>query len=159
MLSVKQFERCPRLEELRVSYRRRSRGVVTGRSPSFTPQMTAAYLRAVWANDTIDLLEDFVMVCLNASLRPLGWVRLSRGGFDTATVDPRVVFAVALQTAAAAIVVAHNHPSGSLEPSDADKQTTRRLQEAGKLLNIRVLDHIILTREGSFSFSDHGLME
>ncbi len=100
-----------------------------------------------------------MVVCLNASLGVLGWVRLHTGGLDGSQVDPRLVFAVALQTASVAIIVAHNHPSGSLVPSEQDRQLTRRLAEGAKLLGLRLLDHLIVNREGHYSFAAAGLIE
>ena len=87
------------------------------------------YLRTIWDEDTIDLREEFVVLCLDTSLAVLGWVKLHTGGLDSSPVDPRLVFGVALQTASAAIVVAHNHPSGSVEPSEPDRAVTKRLAE------------------------------
>ena len=98
------------------------------------------------------------MICLNGSHEAIGWVRVSTGGLNSTSIDPRIIFGVALQTASTAIIVAHNHPSGSLEPSNQDKEVTQTLKEAGKLLKIKVLDHIILTKDSSFSFEEHGLM-
>ena len=72
---------------------------------------------------------------------------------NSTMIDPRVVFGIALQTASSAIVVAHNHPSGSLDPSEHDRQITEQLKDAGRLLRITVLDHLILTREGAFSLA------
>ena len=77
---------------------------------------------------------------------------------NSAAVDPRVVFGVALVSAAASIIVAHNHPSGSLEPSDADKSLTRRLRQAGEMIGVKVLDHLILSRTDAYSFAEHGLL-
>ena len=74
------------------------------------------------------------MICLNGNHQAIGWVKVSSGGFNATTVDPRLIFAIALQTASTAIIVAHNHPSGSLDPSEQDKTATRQLREAGKLL-------------------------
>ena len=98
------------------------------------------------------------MICLNGSHEAIGWVRVSTGGLNSTSIDPRIIFGVALQTASTAIIVAHNHPSGSLEPSNQDKEVTKMLKEAGKLLKIKVLDHIILTKDSTFSFEEHGLM-
>jgi len=75
-----------------------------------------------------------------------------------AQVDQRLVFSIALQTASSAIIMAHNHPSGSLEPSEADKSLTQRVKESGNLLDVLLLDHLILTREGHFSFQEAGLL-
>jgi DNA repair protein RadC len=104
------------------------------------------------------LTEDFVVVCLNYAHQVIGWVKVSSGGCSRAVVEPRVIFAVALLTGSAALVLAHNHPSGDVSPSEEDKLLTRTLVEAAKLLNLRILDHIILGKESSFSFGESGLI-
>ncbi|MDZ4686576.1 MAG: JAB domain-containing protein [Planctomycetaceae bacterium] len=161
MITLNTFDRSPRLAELKVSYKRqRARNP---KPPGVPPVITSArtaeeYLRSVWNRDTLELVEDFFVVCLNTAHEPLGWVRVSSGGFDSTSVDPRLIFGVALQVASAAILIAHNHPSGDLSPSAQDKAVTQRLKEAGQLLRIPVLDHIILSKEAAFSFADHGLL-
>lgn len=161
MILLKTFERSAWLAELKVSYRRKRRGdpgpEALPRDCS-TAQTAVEYLRSVWDEDRLEYAEDFVLVCLNNALEPLGWVRVATGGLDQAVVDPRVVFGVALQTAATGIIVAHNHPTGRVEPSEDDRSITRRLKDAGEVLRIKLLDHIILTREKAFSFADHGLL-
>jgi DNA repair protein RadC len=112
------------------------------------------YLRTLWDEDTIDLREEFVMVCLNNALEVLGWVKLHTGGLNSTTVDPRLVFGVALQTASSAIVVAHNHPTGNLTPSEHDLEVTKRLIEGARLLDIRFLDHLIVNRVGYVSLME-----
>lgn len=159
MITLKTFERTPSLAELKVTYRRgRPRDDRQGKMPWVlsTPVSCEKYLRTLWDKDTIDLREEFVVVCLNASLEVLGWVKLHTGGLDHASVDSRLVFGVALQTASAAIVVAHNHPTGNLSPSDADRITTRRLRNGAEVLGIRFLDHVIVNRDGYFSFAEAG---
>lgn len=94
-----------------------------------------------------------MVVCLNNAHEVLGWVRIASGGMDAVNVDPRLVFGVALQAASAAIIVAHNHPGGNCDPSQEDWVVTERLKRAGELLNIRMLDHLILGRDGCFSFA------
>ena len=94
-----------------------------------------------------------VIAGLQSGAIELGWVRVASGGMDAVNVDPRLVFGVALQTASAAIVVAHNHPGGNCDPSPQDRDVTDRLTLAGKLLGIRVLDHLILGRDGCYSFA------
>lgn len=150
------FERSPKLAELKVAYRSRTK--VRERRQLRNPGDVEAYLRAVWNGATLELVEEFLVVCLNGHHEALGWVKVASGGFNAAPVDPRLVFAVALQTASSAVVVAHNHPSGNAEPSAQDKEVTRRLKEGGKVLGVSVLDHLILTREAAFSFADHGLL-
>jgi DNA repair protein RadC len=157
MIVLKNFERSPRLAELRVSYKRRAKaepGQLTMPFALRTPQTAEEYLRSVWDEDRFDYAEDFLVLCLNTALEPLGWVRVSSGGQDQAVVDPRVIFGVALQTAATAIIVAHNHPSGRVEPSAEDRAMTKRLKEAGLLIGVRVIDHIILSRDAAYSFAD-----
>lgn len=159
MITLKTFERTPSLSELKVTYRRgRPKDDRQVKMPWVlsSPVKCHEYLRTLWDKDTIDLREEFVLVCLNSSLEVLGWVKLHTGGLDLAWVDPRLVFGVALQTASAAIVVAHNHPSGNAEPSEADRVMTRRLKDGARLLGIRLLDHVIVTRDGHFSFAEAG---
>jgi DNA repair protein RadC len=156
MIKLEEFERSSKLSELKAVYKSRTK--VSRRKSVRQPQDVVEYLRAVWNKDTLELVEEFVVLCLNGSHQVTGWVKVSTGGFNCAAVDPRVVFAVALQTASSAIIVAHNHPSGSLEPSEKDKVVTQQLREGGKLLGIALLDHIILTRDSSLSFASEGLL-
>lgn len=161
MITLKTFERTPSLAELKVTYRRgRPKDDRQEKMPWVvcTPVACEKYLRTIWDKDTIDLREEFIVVCLNGSNEVLGWVKLHTGGLDHATIDSRLVFAVALQTASAAIVVAHNHPVGPCRPSQPDIAITRRLEEAANLLGIMLLDHIILTRDEAFSFGRAGLL-
>ena len=155
------IERSPKLSEFKVSYRRRT-GRASGRTKVKTPiissQSAADYLRTVWNHDTLELLEEFYVICLDSSNSPMGWIRVSSGGLDATSVDPRLIFAVALKAAATGIIVAHNHPSGGLTPSEEDKRVTKRLKEGANLLAIRFLDHIILTGDSAFSFADNGLL-
>jgi DNA repair protein RadC len=154
--SLERFARSPRLAEIRAVYR--SRKKAPERPKIRGPRDSEAYVRAAWDKDTLELVEEFLVVCLDGHHQALGWVKVSSGGFNGTQVDPRVIFAIALQTAATAIVVAHNHPSGSLEPSEQDKAVTRRLKEAGNLLGIALLDHVILTRDSALSFVETGLL-
>jgi DNA repair protein RadC len=161
VLNLKSFERSPHLAEIKVAYRRKKREDSRQTKMPWvlvSPTTAESYLRSIWNNDTIELTEDFIIVCLNTAREVLGWVKGAAGGLDGAAVDVRVVFAIALQTASSAIILAHNHPSGSLKPSQEDMALTKRLQHAGELLQIPVLDHVILTKDGAFSFSDQGLL-
>lgn len=155
-VDLREFERSPKLAEIRAVYKSRTK--VAARKKIRGPENVAEYLREIWNPRTLELSEDFLLLCLNNSHQVIGWVKISSGGFAATYVDPRLIFAVALQTAASAIVLAHNHPSGDLNPSDEDKRVTERLVEAGKLLNIRVLDHVILTRDDSYSFRENDLI-
>lgn len=98
------------------------------------------------------------MLILNRANKVMCWYLVSAGGTSGTVVDPKIVFAVALKCHASAIIIAHNHPSGNLKPSQQDVDLTKKLYSAGKLLEISVLDHIILTTEHFFSFADEGLI-
>jgi DNA repair protein RadC len=94
----------------------------------------------------------------NRANKVLGIFELSTGGVSGTVADPKLIFAAALKVAASGLILSHNHPSGNLQPSQADIDLTRKIKEAGKLLEIQLLDHIILTTEGYYSFADEGLI-
>jgi len=102
--------------------------------------------------------EEFWIVYLNNSNRVLQKSQLSKGGITGTLVDIRLVLKNALQLGAVGIILAHNHPSGTLRPSQADKQLTQKLKKAGNSLDIKVLDHLIITEKAYFSFADENLL-
>lgn len=156
MANLKSFERSAKMSEIKAVYRSRTKS--TERTQIGDAASAAEYLRAVWNKDTLELTEDFVMLCLNGAHQAIGWVKVSSGGFSSTRVDPKLVFSLALQVGASALIFAHNHPSGVLQPSDDDKQLTEALAKAGQLLHIKVLDHFILGKDAVFSFAEHGLI-
>ncbi len=108
--------------------------------------------------DTLALQEQFLVLFLNQANQLLGLYRLATGGRNGVISDPRLIFAVALKIAAVACIVSHSHPSGVLRPSRADEEMTAKLQAGGKVLDIKVLDHIIVSscKEQYYSFADNG---
>ena len=102
--------------------------------------------------------EEFWIVYLNNSNKVISKTQLSKGGITGTVVDVRLVFKVALEMGATSLVLCHNHPSGSLKPSEADKQITQKLKRAGESLEIAILDHVIVTETGYFSFVDQGIL-
>lgn len=104
--------------------------------------------------------EEFVTLHLDKGNHPLCWDRVSMGSLSEAIVHPREVFKTALFSNASAVILIHNHPSGRIEPSREDRELTRKLQEAAKLLEIQVLDHLILSgdTDGIYSFRENGLL-
>jgi len=102
--------------------------------------------------------EEFWVLYLNNSNKVIYKSQISKGGITGTVVDTRLVFKTALEHHATSVILTHNHPSGKLLASDADKQITNKLQEAGKHLDILVLDHIIITEKSYFSFADEGLL-
>ena len=107
-------------------------------------------------DDTIDYTETFKVLYLNQASQVVGCFTLSQGGITSTCVDVRNVMQGALLTNAIAMVLAHNHPSGNIRPSREDDRITNQITKAGELLNIRVLDHIIFTREQFYSYNDEG---
>ena len=102
--------------------------------------------------------EEFWIVYLNNSNKVISKTQLSKGGITGTVVDVRLVFKLALEMGATSLVLCHNHPSGSLKPSEADKQITQKLKRAGESLEIAILDHVIVTETGYFSFVDQGIL-
>lgn len=115
----------------------------------------------LWANwsDQIGLLEEFYILLLDRASRVMGRYLVSQGGMAGTVVDAKIVFACALKCRASSIILAHNHPSASLYPSQPDKNLTRKLQQGGEVLDILILDHLILSPEGGYySFADEGFL-
>jgi DNA repair protein RadC len=102
--------------------------------------------------------EEFWILYLNGANRVEGRVQLSKGGMTATLVDVRLIFKLAMQHAATSIILCHNHPSGNLTPSEADKNLTRKIIQGGKLLDIQVVDHVIITEHAHFSFVDEDLI-
>ena len=101
--------------------------------------------------------EEFWIIYLNNSNKVISKSQLSKGGITGTLVDIRIVFKTALEMGATALILCHNHPSGTLIPSDADRQITRKLKLAGDSLEIKVMDHLIVTETSYFSFADEGI--
>ena len=102
--------------------------------------------------------EEFWVVYLNNSNKVIQQTQLSKGGITGTLVDVRLLFKMVLQVGAVAIILVHNHPSGTLKASQADKQLTEKLKLAGQSLDIKVLDHVIVTQKAYFSFADNGIL-
>ena len=102
--------------------------------------------------------ESFCILLLNRANKVLKTIRISDGGITGTVVDPRKVFKIALDNNATSIILGHNHPSGQLSPSEADIQLTRKMNEAGAVLDLPVLDHIIVGDGNYYSFADEGIM-
>lgn len=109
--------------------------------------------------ETMMIQEEFLVLYLNRANAVLGLFKASKGGLTGTVVDIRIILATGLKLLATSMVIAHNHPSGNLKPSSADEELTFKLKEAAKYMDIKLLDHIIVTAEGkSFSFAEEGLL-
>ena len=142
--------------EIKISYR----PVI---KPSQRPKVAASWevyqlLKDNWDEEKLELQEQFKIMLLNRGNRVLGIAEISTGGISGTVADPKLIFAIALKAGASAIILSHNHPSRQLKPSRADISLTNKIVQGGNLLDIAVLDHIIVTAEGYFSFSDEGMI-
>lgn len=120
---------------------------------------TYTLLLEFFNDEIISIQEQFIILYLNQANHLIGFYCMSYGGMTGTVADIRIILAVALKTACTQIIVAHNHPSGNLQPSHADKELTNKLKQAAALMDIRLLDHLIVTPTGNyFSFADEGLI-
>ncbi|MGM1057265.1 MAG: JAB domain-containing protein [Bacteroidota bacterium] len=112
-----------------------------------------------WDKKNIGLHESFKILLLNNANKVKGIYTLSSGGITGTLVDVRILFAVLLKSLTTSVILAHNHPSGNINPSEADKQLTQKISKGGEYMDITVLDHLIITPDGNyFSFADEGLL-
>lgn len=144
------------VSEIQISYKSQVK-------PSMRPKIIAsrdAYevLKQSWDDSRMELIEQFKAIFTNRANKVLAVLEVSSGGITATVADPRLIFVAALKTGASGIILAHNHPSGNLSPSQADIDLTRKIKEVGRFLEIQLLDHIILTSEGYYSFADEGLV-
>ena len=102
--------------------------------------------------------EEFWILLMNRANEILRPVQISAGGVSGTVADPKIIFKQAIEHLASSMILLHNHPSGNLTPSQADKDLTRKLKDAGKLLDIPVLDHLIFTDKAYYSFADEGIL-
>ena len=119
----------------------------------------AELLFDTWNKSTIELHESFKVVLLNNSNTVKGIFEMSSGGITGTLVDVRILFAVALKSLSTGIILAHNHPSGTLKPSQSDISLTNKIKHASELLDIKLLDHLIITpNQEYYSFADEGIL-
>jgi DNA repair protein RadC len=131
--------------------------------PSLRPQIKklgdgADIFRHYWDKNKIEYIEQFKVMLLNRARYVLGIYEVSTGSITGTIADPKLVFSAALKMNASYLILCHNHPSGNLTPSTCDKEMTARMQECGRLLDVPVIDHLIISMEGFFSFQDEGMM-
>lgn len=143
------------ISEISISYSNGSKNKIKVHS---SKQSYEALIKS-WNLRTIELQEEFKVLLLNRSNTILGIYAMSKGGVSGTVVDAKLVFSVALKCNASSIIVAHNHPSENLKPSESDLRLTKKLKKAGSFLDIQLLDHIIVTKVGYYSFADNGLIK
>lgn len=146
-----------KVNEIRISYREKKN--VSGSVAINSSTVAAEVVYDHWDKDTIGLQESFKVLLLNNSNKVKGIYHLSTGGITGTMVDLRILFAVIIKSLATGIILVHNHPSGKLKPSEADKQLTEKIKNAAMLFDIKVLDHLIIVPNGDyFSFADECIL-
>ena len=131
--------------------------------PSERPNITSSHdayelFKLLWDEGKLDLVEQFKVLFMNRANKALCIYNLSSGGITGTVADPRLVYAAALRINAVSLILCHNHPSGSLKPSGADIDLTRKIKTAGTYFDMKVFDHLIITSETYLSFADEGLL-
>lgn len=115
--------------------------------------------RETWSDSTLEYYEEFKILLMNRSNAVLGLLPVSKGGISGTVTDVRIILQAALKSNASGLIVCHNHPSGNLNPSESDSRITQKIKEAGNIMDIQLLDHLILAPEDVyFSFADEGLL-
>ena len=143
-----------KVSEIKISYSNRNNIKVKVTNS----QMIYNLIMNHWNLDIIEYQEEVKIILLNRANIVLGIYEMSKGGISGTVVDVRIILGVALKCNASSIIMVHNHPSGKLTPSDTDKSITKRLKEACSLLDLSLLDHLIITKEGYYSFTDEGVL-
>lgn len=138
-------------------------GITLSKRDAGEPQLVCSsidacrHARSFWGN-TIEIYESMFVIYLNNNNKIIGYSQVAQGGITFAPVDLRIIFAKALGCLATGIIILHNHPTGKLVPSEQDRQITKTIKEAGDILNIKLLDHLILTENSYLSFADDGIL-
>lgn len=154
-METAQVEDLYDITEVELVYKRQA----TKPRPKITDSFSAfEVLRACWDANKIELVEQFKILLLDQANQCIGISEIGLGGIAGCVADLRIIFATALKGRAVSILIAHNHPSGNLTPSGADKALTQKCVEAGGFLDIKVIDHLILTPRSFLSFADEGIM-
>ena len=137
------------ISEIKVSYK-----PINNRVKISSSKNVYETLLSIWSEDTIELLEEVKILLLNKANEILGVYHLSKGGVSGAFVDIKLVLSIALKGNASSLIIAHNQPSGNIKPSQNDIALTKKVKDGAKLLDLVLLDHLIITTNSYYSFSD-----
>jgi DNA repair protein RadC len=114
--------------------------------------------RENWNDDTIEYFEEFKVLLMNRANSVLGILPVSKGGVSGTVTDVRIILQAAITSNSSGLIICHNHPSGNLNPSDSDNKITQKIREASNIMDIQLLDHLIISNEGYYSFADSGMI-
>lgn len=147
-----------KIDELDAEFKVREIEVTFNREAYFFGEITSSFDVYNFLKERIlkgiEVQEHFIAIYLNQANKIIGYYHHSTGTINATMVDVEIVASVALKTLAKSVIISHNHPSGNLKPSEADRQLTRKISQALKLFDVHLVDHIIVTREGYYSFAE-----
>lgn len=143
------------MPEITISYKDNVKA--SERVKMLTSETSYTYLKPFYT-ECMEHHEESYVLFLNRANKALGVSLISKGGMAETVMDVKIILQTALKAHASGIILSHNHPSGNLNPSEADKRITSKIKEACKLLDLNLLDHIIITEEHYYSFTDEGLI-
>src|SRR5258706_7454887 len=144
------------IPELQVSYDRSSGKQFLG--SIYSPEDVAIFIKRTFGNGEIELQEHFIVLYLNQANNIIGYYKHSKGAINATIADIRIILGAALKCVAVSMVISHNHPSSNLKSSRADDELTAQVKAAAATHSIKLLDHIIVTKEGHFSYADSGML-
>jgi DNA repair protein RadC len=152
MVKVRQIQTLYKLPKIKISYKISSSELYNEIPKILSPKCAFNLVRHCFDHDTFDLQEEIILVCLNSRNIPIGFYSLSSGGTKCAILDPKILLMIALGVGSNSIIIAHNHPSGSKNPSKADHEITKRIATICSSIGMPLLDHLIITKFDFFSF-------
>jgi len=152
------LEELNNVSEIDIVYKRKSKCKVSERPKIITSKDGYEVFLHYWNEDKIELLEEFKILLLSRANRVLQILPISHGGMTGTVADPRLILAAALKVGAVSVILCHNHPSGNLKASRADEELTQKIKCAAAYHDIKVRDHLIISTEGYYSFTDEGLL-
>jgi DNA repair protein RadC len=139
--------------EIKISYRKTNKDFLGHITSS---KDVASFIRGLF--DNLELQESFVVLYLNQAHKIIGYYKHTIGAINATIADVRLIMATALTSASVAMIISHNHPSGNTKASEPDIQLTKKINEASKLFEVKLLDHVIVTKASHFSFADEGML-
>jgi DNA repair protein RadC len=122
-----------------------------------TSEDAVCFARQFYGDD-LEIYESFFLMILNRANTIVAWVKISQGGLTGTVADPVLIAKYALESLAKGVILCHNHPSGNTKPSEADLQLTQKIKQGLGFFDIKVLDHLILTTDSFYSFTDNGII-
>lgn len=144
------------IPEIKIRYHRSEKKIFGGKITNSSE--VANFIRGIYPFGELELQEQFFVLYLNQGNKIIGYYRHTKGTINASLADVRIILGVALKSGAVSIVIAHNHPSGNTRPSTADEMLTKKIKTAAETMDITVLDHLIITKDSFFSFTDNGLL-